>query len=96
MTHVESSGDLRRNNSLRPTLSRPCPGAAARAAAAAAASQTTRRGVGRMSVMRGDSVIDRDAESGIGIEIRESGEVISSMQNDDVDLSIVRQGPSSL
>ena len=63
------------------------PGAAARAAAAA---QNGRVGVGRVIVMKGESKVDRDAESGIGIEVR--GFADDPGRGGNADLSIVRKG----
>ncbi|KAI9822039.1 MAG: hypothetical protein M1832_003211 [Thelocarpon impressellum] len=63
------------------------PGAAARAAAAA---QNGRLGVGRVVVIQGESKVDRDAESGIGIEVRGSAD---EGRRGAPDVSVVRRDP---
>jgi F-box and WD-40 domain protein 1/11 len=69
-------------------------GSAARAAAAA--QNEERLSVGKVVVLPGDGSGDRDAESGIGIEVRQNGEEGVEDAMEEIDMSLVRTDPVPL
>ena len=100
-----SDGDAAPSIPLSSKVSRPFsrsgPGAAARAAAAAAAAvvaaSSSRSGnnLARVKVIRSDSKLDRDTESGICIDLRGSADGLGQSAEDTWPNSIVKRGKSS-